>query len=299
MAKAVGNRNKQVAAKQEAEILTAVNELTFESLGQNLTGTQIELQQVLASLSAKMTEKLQILKDIEAAIKIKKDELAQLRDIEVKASTLDELDAQINQTRLIWEEEQVQKKRAFAEMQAERNKTWAREEEDYKYKVAMERRKAEDEFREKQATLEKTAREKQETLEKDWADRENELKKREQELADLRKFKEDAPEMIKKEANAAVAIATNSVKKEYETKAQLAAKDAEMAQKLATQEVASLQNNIQKLSTQVEDLKVQLDQARADVKEISSRALESASGRSAMEAMQRVMEKEPASKQSK
>src|SRR5438045_9406523 len=102
----------------------------------------------------------------------------------------------------------------------------------------------------------------------------------------------NCPEVVKKEMNAAVAVATNSVKKEYETKIVLAAKDSETAQKLAGQEVASLKQVIEKANAQLAELKSQLDQAHHDVKEISAKALESASGRSAMEALQKVLEKE-------
>ena len=103
----------------------------------------------------------------------------------------------------------------------------------------------------------------------------------------------------KKEMNAAVAIATNSVKKEYETKNMLAAKDAEVAARLAQQEASSFQASIGRLNGQVQSLEAQLESARRDVKEISSKALESASGRSAMEALRGVLEKDQPSKPSK
>ena len=73
----------------------------------------------------------------------------------------------------------------------------------------------------------------------------------------------------------------------------LATKDAETAQKLSAQEVASLQLALEKAQAQMAELKTQLEQAHRDVKEISAKALESASGRSAMEALQKVLEKEP------
>src|SRR5262249_52690255 len=145
----------------------------------------------------------------------------------------------------------------------------------------------------------KANKDKQEALEKDWAHREAELKRREKELEDLRTQVTNFPEVIKKEVNAAVAVATNSVKKEYETKIVLAAKDSETAQKLAGQEVVSLKQAIEKANAQLSELKSQLDQAHHDVKEISPKALESASGRSAMEALQKVLEKEQNFKPSK
>jgi hypothetical protein len=89
-----------------------------------------------------------------------------------------------------------------------------------------------------------------------------------------------------------VAVATNSVKKEYETKMVLAAKDYETAQKLSEQTVNSLKENIAKQQAQLEGLREQLEQAHRDMKEISAKALESASGRATTEALQRLLEKD-------
>jgi colicin import membrane protein len=299
MAKAVGTKTKQATAIKEAEVLNSVSHLNLDSVSKKITGTQVEVQKSLASLSAQLTEQLQVLQNIEASITLKKDSLKQLYDIEVSFQTLDDLNAQIVSRRQEWDEEQALKQRQFAEQQSERDKQWARAEEEYGYKLAQEHKKTEDGFAHRMLQQERENKDRQDGLEKSWSAREGELKKREQELTDLKTQVANFPEIVKKEVNAAVAIATNSLKKEYETKILLASKDAETAQKLATQEVTSMQGSITKLNTQIEDLRTQLEQAHRDVKEISAKALDSASGRSAMEALQKVMEKEPTYKPSK
>jgi hypothetical protein len=293
--KVQGAKNRRAAQIQETEVLNSVKDLSLDSVSKSITETQVEVQRVLAELSGKVMERLQELQNVEESIKLRKDELKQLHDIEVVATTIDELDAQIRDQRKAWEEEVAGKKREFAEQQSERNKVWKREEAEYQYRLSQEHRKQEDELTYTLAQNEKANREKQDHLEKTWAEREAELKKREQELADLRKFKDDSPEMVKKEVNAQVAVATNSVKKEYETKAVLAAKDAETERRLAEQQVASLQTTIAKQQEQILDLKTQLEQAHANVKEISGKALDSASGRATTEALQRLMEKDQVS----
>jgi hypothetical protein len=240
-----------------------------------------------------------MLRSIESAIELKQQSLKQLYAIEREAISLDELQAEIEHQRKAWDEEQREKEREFKMRVAERTKLWQREEEEYDYKLAQEHKKTTDTFTDQMAQAEKDNKGRQETLEKSWSERETELKKREVELADLRKQVENFPEVVKKEVNAAVAIATNSLKKEYETKIVLAAKDTETAQKLATQEINSLSQTIVKLQAQIDGLKEQLDQAHHDVKEISAKALDSASGRSAMEALQKVLEKEQTYKPSK
>lgn len=292
MAKVTGVKNRRAAAIQEKEVLTSVQGLSLDSVSKSITDTQVEVQKVLADLSAKVMERLQQLEQIQEAIGVRQEELKTLHDIEVKATTIDELDEQIAKQRRTWEEEQAEKKRTFAEMQSERNKTWKREEEEYQYKLAQEHRKLEDSFQALMEKQQKANSDKQEQLDKNWAERETELKKRETELVELRTFKEQAPEMVKKEVNAQVAVATNSVKKEYETKAQLAAKDADVEKRLADQTVKALQDTIAKQQAQLDEMKAQREQALRAVQEISAKALESASGRATTDALQRILERD-------
>lgn len=291
-AKVQGAKNRRAAAIQETEVLSSVKGLSLDAVSKSITDTQVEVQKVLADLSAKVMDRLQELQNIEEAISLKRDELKQLHDIEAKATTLDELEETIAKQRRAWDDEQAAKKREFAEMQSERNKQWKREEAEYQYNLAQEHRKLEDSFAVLMEKQEKGNRDKQEQLEKTWAERETELKKREQELLELRAFKEQAPEMTKKAVNAEVAVATNSVKKEYETKMVLAAKDAETEKRLADQNVKSLNDTIVKQQAQLDTMKAQLEQAQKDVKEISQKALESASGRATTDALQRILEKD-------
>ncbi len=296
--KVAGTKNRQAASIKADEVLDSVKDLTLESVTNNITGAQVEVQRTLAALSAQLAEQLDVLRHVEEAIKLRKEGLQQLHKIEATATTLDELEEQIANQRKAWDEEKANKQREFAEMRSQRNKEWQREEEEYQYRTAQEHKKLADSFQALQAQQEKQNREKQEQLEKTWKEREDELKKREQELAELRQYKEAAPEMIKKEVNAAVAVATNSVKKEYETKMALAAKDAELEKRLADQNIASLNQQNTKLQAQIDDLKTAVEQAQKDVKEISAKALESASGRATTEALQRLMEKDQGTQKS-
>jgi chromosome segregation ATPase len=298
-AKVTGAKNKQAEAIKATEVLQSVAGLNLDTVSGKIAATQVEVQKSLAGLSARLVEELETLRTVEEAITLKREELKQLYDLEAAAVDLDELYAKIDSQRAAWDEEQGRKQRDFAELQSERNKQWARAEEEYQYRVAQEHKKQEDAFEAKIEEREKANRNKQEALEKGWAEREGELKKRETELQELRARVEAIPEQIKKAENAAGIIATNSVKKEYEHKMVIVTKDTELAQKLAAQEVASLKQALDKATAQLGELKAQLEQAHHDVKEISAKALESASGRSAMEALQKVLEKEPSPKQGK
>jgi hypothetical protein len=294
-----GPKNLKAETIKAAEVLQSVAGLNLDTVSGKIAATQVEVQKSLAGLSARLVEELETLRNVEEAITLKREELKQLYDIEAAAVHLDDLYARIESEKEAWQEEQARHQREFAEMQSDRNKQWARAEEEYQYRVAQEHKKQEDAFKSKTEEQEKANRNKQEVLEKGWNEREADLKKRETELQELRAKVEAIPELVKKAENAAAIIATNSVKKEYEHKQVVLNKDMELAQKLAAQEVASLKQALDKANAQLGELKAQMEQAHHDVKEISAKALESASGRSAMEALQKVLEKEPSGKQGK
>jgi len=298
MGRPAGSKNK-ITEYKSAEVLTAVKDLTLDGVSNKLASTQVEITKQLAGLSAKLSEQLGILENVEAAISLKKDELKTLHDIEVTATSLDDLQANIQASRDLWEKERQLHEVAIKERDAERTKQLQRSEEEYKYKTAQEQAKIQDTFNAKMLLQEKAAKDKQEQLDKGWAIREGELKNRENELVDLRKKVEDFPNVLSKEINSHVAVATNAVKKEYETRITLLNKDIETSQKLGAQEIKSLNDTISKLNIQIGDLQKQLHQAHMDVKDISAKALESSAARETVANLQKAFENVQGNRSSK
>ena len=298
MGRPAGSKNK-ITEYKSAEVLTAVKDLTLDGVSNKLASTQVEITKQLAGLSAKLSEQLGILENVEAAISLKKDELKTLHDIEVTATSLDDLQANIQASRDLWKKERQLHEVAIKERDAERTKQLQRSEEEYKYKTAQEQAKIQDTFNAKMLLQEKAAKDKQEQLDKGWAIREGELKNRENELVDLRKKVEDFPNVLSKEINSHVAVATNAVKKEYETRITLLNKDIETSQKLGAQEIKSLNDTISKLNIQIGDLQKQLHQAHMDVKDISAKALESSAARETVANLQKAFENVQGNRSSK
>jgi len=287
-----GAKNKRVVEQQESAVLNKVKDMTFDSVTKELAGVQVELQKTLAELSGTLAEQFQLLEDVQKTIGLKQDELKELHQIELSATTLDDLKADIEDMQKQQKEHELEFKRNFAEQKSETQKVWAREQQDYQYEIGLKNKKQENALAELFQQKEKANKDKQEQLEKNWAEREAELKKREQELVELRAFKESNEERTKKYANAEVAIATNSLRKEYEHKMQIAQKDAETEKKLADAQKAADAQTITKLHTQIESLEQQRDLANQRATDVAARALDSASGRSTTEALQRLMETE-------
>jgi hypothetical protein len=285
-----GAKNKRAVDIKEKEVVDRVKDMTFDSVTKELAGVQVELQKTLAELSGTLAEQFQLLEDVQKTIALKEQELERLHDIKVTATTLDELKATIEERQEQQEEEEKEFKRKFAEMQGETRKQWARESEDHQYDVKQKNKKQDDALTELHQQKEKANKEKQEQLEKIWKEREDELKKREQELAELRAFKESNDERIKKAINTDVAIATNSLKKEYEHQKQILQMGADTDKKLADAQKAADAQTIAKLHAQVAQLEKAIELAHQRVTDTASKAFESVSQRGTADALQRLME---------
>ena len=298
MGRTKGAKNKSTEVKNN-EALEAVKDLTLDKMSKEIGSVQCEIQNTLASAQAKVAQALSIKDQLDKAIELKKEELQQFHEIEVTATSLDELQAKVEEVRKSWEEEQVAKQKEFESQRKERELLWKREEEQYLYTKAQEHKKLEDLNKFNFEQIERANKLKNDRLEKDWSEREASLKSREQEVIELRKQVEDFPNKLKAEVDAKVAIATNSLKKEYETQIKLLNAENTSNLKLSQQELASANKTIDSLDKQIVSLKAQVDQANQRVIDISAKALEASSGRDTVETLKRALDGTQQSRQGK
>jgi predicted RNase H-like nuclease (RuvC/YqgF family) len=83
------------------------------------------------------------------------------------------------------------------------------------------------------------------------------------------------------------------MKKDFEMEKKLLEANFNNKIQLAEAQVASEKMKTVELEKQVASLKAQLDMAQKDIKEISTKALESASGRETINSLQKALENQP------
>lgn len=282
----VGTKKQAVETVKKEAIQQSIGGLSRSSAADQIARTSVAVQQKLSEVGNELTSALATLENVQAAIETKKQELKDLYGLEGAALSLDELEGKIAATRAQWDADQEAKAQTDAEDAAERLKARKREEDDYAYRTGIERRKQTDEFATKLAAQQKAEAERKEALEKGWANREADLKARETELASLRAAVAAHPEDQKKAVDAAVAVATNSLKKTLDSEFQLQKKDLETVNKLAAQETAGCKTEINRLQTTIAELQKQLAEAHKSSQDVAVKALESASGKAALETLQ-------------
>lgn len=290
---AVDPKFTEVMRANEDRIRKSVAGLTVEKTIQSLSTVGLEISRGLNQVSEILTQKLSELQDVTDAVNLHRDELARLHKIDVAATAIDnlvadynkknsELDVLINERKTAWAKEEQDHARFIRERNEEAEKTRRREQGDYEYTKAQERKFAQDAFEAELKKQDKAAREKQETLEKNWALREETLKARENELISLRAQVEAFPETLKKEKAAAEAILSNTMKKAHETEMTLIRKDMETNVKLMNQQIVALQSALEKQVEQTIKLQDQLAAEKKVAQDVVLKALDSASDQRAL-----------------
>jgi chromosome segregation ATPase len=284
--------HKSVELKNDV-VLENVKSITLDGVSKKIAAVQVDVQQTLAKLSTELTQNLDTLNTVNAAISLKQEELKNLHDIEATKISLDTLNQDIEATRQTWTEEQTRKAKEDDLARRERQLRWTREEEQYKYERDQAHKKLEDDFnaRIQEATKQNTLQ--AEALQRSWEKREADLKSKEQEFTTLRAEVEAFPAKLKSETEKTAAIVGNTMKKDFEMEKKLLEATFNNKIQLAEAQVTSEKMKTVELEKQVASLKAQLDMAQKDIKEISTKALESASGRETINSLQKALENQP------
>lgn len=285
--------------KQSEKVLDVVSTLKPQTVIEEIGALQNTLQGTLAGLSAQISIKLEQMKNVDEAIVLKQEELNELYGIDAEALSLEEMREKHEQEDSDWQKQCFARQAQLEDDEEERVKRWQREEEEHSYDIAQKKKRSQEEYNVEIATRRRAETIRQEDLEKQWKTREEIISTQEKDVVALKTQVAGFDDRLKAETAKAEAIAISRVKKEYEHEVMMLKKDIESEKVLNSTKVSALDDTINNLQMQISDLQKQLSEARTDAKEVTSAALRSASGRQAMQALQRVVDNQPSTSKSK
>jgi colicin import membrane protein len=278
---------------REAEIRQAVEGLSVDGVVNRISGLGLDVSKALSQVSDELIQEVNRLASVREAVALEQKEIERIHKIDVAATALDQLvqdygrqkeqlEAEIASQRAAWQEETRQAERDRKEQEEALKKQRQREIDDYEYRKALERKKAQDKYEEEIKLQDKANKEKQEALEKSWREREAALKAGEEELQRLRKDAEEFPARLRQEADRAAAEATRVTEQKSSQQTLLLTKESEAEKRLAELRVKTLEETLARQSGQMTALEKQLEEAKRQVQEIAVKAIEGASGAKAL-----------------
>jgi len=278
---------------QENAVCNAVSEITVEVIAQKISDLNVEISKSLSSISEKMAGEVNLLNVLKEAIALEEQELHNLHNIDIAATSIDQLladytekkinlESEIEKIRIDWEKENAAREFELKEHEENLIKSRQRENDEYEYKKTQERKKKEDKFDEEFRLKQKEAKEKLEILEKSWQERETLIKTKEDEFLKMQKEIEAFPTKLISEREKAISEA----KKEAEDKFLqqiVELKHALTSEKqIADLKIKNMQETNDSLQNQLLSLQNQLNEAKKQVQDIAIRAIEGASGAKAL-----------------
>lgn len=252
---------------------------------------QLNVQTTLAGISAALTGKLDQLKNTDSAISDTESRLKELFSIEKELLDIETVRQQRNDEDAEFQKQIAARNAEWMEQEAIRAKKWKRDEDDYGYSFKQQVKKLEDEFAAELDNKRRQEKIRQEELAKGWNAREFDLKAKEKQFLELQNQVAGFDAKMKKELEETVKCLTTEMSAKHNQQLQLLMKDKESEANINNEKVSSLNATIAHMQRQIANLESQLLAARQDAKEVTSQALQSASGKQTNEALFRMMEK--------
>lgn len=275
--------------KNEATLKTAAN-LTIDAAAKKVTEAQLSIGKTLSDVTSKLQENLQELNTVSQAVELKKEELKNIYGAEQVLKNIDELKADFENQKasidLAFEAYKQESEARQASLELERTK----EEEQFNYELQQTRRSEQLAHEENVRIAAAQERDRRENIERGFKEREETLKKAENELIVLRTQVQGFPAEIDSAVKKAEAIATNSVKREYEHKLSLLQKDFETSQLVANNTIKSLNERLAAQDNVIGQLQSRLSDADKRVTEIATKALEAASSTKSLADVQNLIQ---------
>ena len=220
---------EKAEAKAVAGAVAIAEDLSARGVIESIGELRGSISKTLGTISDRLEELVQRYVQLQRAIAAKDQELKEIYEIQRSASTLtalfeahesknvameselaadrQELQREIDHTRVQWEQESRQRDAEIKERDAAETKRREREKEEYRYAFTREQQQARNAFADETAKSQKQLAETKAAADKDHAQREQALAVREQELISLRAKVEAFP----KDLDAAVAKAVKDV----------------------------------------------------------------------------------------
>ena len=287
-------RAREVAILHNAEVQQAVADVTVDAVVNDVSALGLRVSKALNDVSVQLVAEVERLTRVREAVEIEQRELQRLHKVDIVATALDQLvqdheakkqafQEEVAAARAEWESETADHERGTREYEESLRKQRQRENDEFEYRKALERKKAQDKYDEELRLRDRQNREKQETLEKSWQEREAGLKAGEEEVARLRQDAEAFPKRIAQEVERAVGEARRQAAQENEQRLLVATKDAEADRRVSELRITTLEAVVARQAEQLAALQRQLDEAKQQVQDIAVKAIEGASGARALD----------------
>ena len=288
-----------VQEKKEKQSVERADAMNVAGVEQAISTLRMEVSGILSNLTDKFAALLSDYKELSEAVRIKKDEIQELYEIEKSAETLaalieaqherksdfeaelvnkkEELEQEIRSTREAWKLEQEKRDKELEESAAEEKKRRDREREEYDYAFNREKQTSQNQFADEKDALQREITKKRQELE----EREKNVADRETQLDNLKQKVDNMPKEIDEAVEARLKSEIDRITREAKAKEDLLKNQYEGERNVLTTKIAALEQQIKEQDAQLGRLSAQMEKSYQQVQDIAVKAIEGTSNRAA------------------
>lgn len=246
---------KLVSEPQNVELLARAKDYAADNLNKSIVELKDGLNRALGDLSDKLLAEAQKLGEITRAVELSRKNLELQYNIQVAAETLDNLLA-----------ENKRQKFALEEEIANKNRDWARQQEEYDYNIKLRQRREDELYQERTAKKEK-----------EFEQRVQNLAQQEQELQNLRKESIEFPKRLENALAQKEQEVTKRLNAQFAEKLEQEKKDWQAQKNIQEIQIDNLETRIKELNSEVSRLKQEAERANSKAQELAVKVIESGS----------------------
>lgn len=273
--KKVESKAESFNKEKSEQTLKAASSLTVENAVKKLTEVNLNIGKTLSDVGQQISQQVNEFQTISHAVQLKKEELENLHDKDLVLKEIEELQS----LKATAQEDHDNKV-------AELEEDLKRQTDQREYDFSIQTRQKNDELGEEIRVKKLEERNRQDELARNWKAREDELKAKETEFVSYKTQVEGFPAKLSSEVKREVAIAENSIKREYEHRIQLLEKDKATSAQIALAEITNLKDINTKLATQLAAAELRIAESEKNVKSIAEKALETSGSQKTLSELQ-------------
>lgn len=296
VAKNKSQKTEEKKNQMKSDIVQRASSQDSKDIIHNVSELKIQVGENLENLTKTLLHERAKLSELQEAIIIEQNRLKEAHEITINANSLEALllaqkkkreefeqwielekekfKSEMSERKASWAKESQEYEQIRKEKIEQHKKEWARLEEEHEYQKKITQQKDSDEYQLKKELLHRELEDKRKKFEEEFSLRASKITAQEQEILDLRKFKDTSENQLKIHIEEAKKQLIVETEQKYKYQSELVQKETAAEISLLKQKIVFLEEKLQEKNNIIDKLTHQLSNAQAQSQELAKKIID-------------------------
>lgn len=289
-------RTEEKKSQMKSDVVQRASSQDSKDIIHNVSDLKIQVSESLENLTKTLLHERAKLSELQEAIIIEQNRLKEAHDITISANSLealllaqnkkkeefeqwielekDKFKSEMSEKKASWAKESQEYEQTRKEKIELHKKEWSRLEEEYEYQKKITQQKDSDEYQLKKELLHRELQDKKKKFEEEISSRESKITSQEQEILDLRMFKDEAENKLQNRIEEAKKQLIAETEQKYKYQSELLQKETDAESSLLKQKISFLEDKMQEKNNIIDNLTQQLSYAQSQSQDLAKKIID-------------------------